>query len=74
MTSCGGFASRRLRQKVAFCRKISEDRYQFRRLTVLRETTPAPGESQTISRAVEKYRENLDSFAARCAKLVMTNS
>jgi hypothetical protein len=43
MTSCGGFASRRLRQKVAFCRKISEDRYQFGRLTVLKETTPPPG-------------------------------
>jgi hypothetical protein len=29
--------------KVAFCRKISEDRYQSRRLTVLKEMTPAPG-------------------------------
>jgi hypothetical protein len=28
--------------KVAFCRKISEDRYQFRRLTVLNETTRPP--------------------------------
>jgi hypothetical protein len=28
--------------KVAFCPKISEDRYQFRRLTVLKETTPTP--------------------------------
>ena len=28
--------------KVAFWRKISEDRYQFGRLTVLKKTTPAP--------------------------------
>jgi hypothetical protein len=60
--------------KVAFCRKVSEDRYQFRRLTVLNETTPTPPRVLVISRAVEKYREILVSFVARCAKWVMTNS
>ncbi len=59
---------------VAFCRKISEGRYQFRRWTVLVATTPPPGPSQTISHAAAKYREILVPFAARSAKWVMTDS
>jgi len=56
-----------LKRRNAICRKISEDRYRFRRWTALFATTPAPG-VVTISHAVEKDREILVLFAARCSK------
>ena len=49
-------------------------RIGFRRWTTSVATTPAPPGVLTISGAVEKYRESLFPFAARCAKWVMTNS
>ena len=54
--------------------KISEDRYQFGRLTVFKETTPARPGAVDSSHAVEKDREILVPFGARCAKWVTTNS
>ena len=71
MTSCRDVASRSSAAKVAFCRKISEDRYQFRRLTVLKKTTPPPRSPKPFLVPVEKYREILVPFAARCAKWVI---
>ena len=59
----------RVVRMVAFWRKISEDPYQSRRWMEIGHDDLAPlGEPEIISDTVEKDREILIPFAARCAK------